>query len=81
MDQVVQVLGSLLILAAFTGAQRGWLSTESRPYLSLNLLGAGALAFLAARGHQYGFLLLESSWALVAGHSLLRRRRRQRSTD
>jgi hypothetical protein len=73
MEQVVQVIGSLLILAAFAASQRGRLSTESPLYLSLNLIGAAVLAVLAARERQYGFLLLESCWALVAGLSLLRR--------
>ena len=72
MDQVVQVLGSLLILAAFVAAQRGWLSTESRLYLALNLVGASVLAVLAAHERQLGFLLLEFCWALVAAHSLMR---------
>ena len=72
MDQVVQVLGSLLILAAFVAAQRGWLSTESRLYLTLNLVGASVLAVLAAHERQLGFLLLEFCWALVAAHSLMR---------
>jgi hypothetical protein len=71
MDQIVQVAGSLLILTAFIAAQRGRLSTESRTYLSLNLVGAGVLAVLAADERQYGFLLLELSWALVAAHSLI----------
>jgi hypothetical protein len=78
MDQVVQVLGSLLILAAFVAAQRGWLSTESRLYLTLNLVGASVLAVLAAREQQLGFLLLEFCWALVAAHSLLGAVRRRR---
>jgi hypothetical protein len=72
MDQIVQVLGSVLILVAFVAAQRGRLSTDSRRYLVLNLVGATVLAVLAAHAHQLGFLLLESSWALVAGRSLVR---------
>jgi len=75
MDQIVQVLGSLLILAAFVAAQRGSLSTESRLYLSLNLVGASVLAVLAAHERQLGFFLLEFCWAIVAAHSLLRTRR------
>jgi hypothetical protein len=72
MDQIVQVLGSLLILAAFVSAQRGRLSTESVVYLTLNVVGAAVLAVLAAHERQLGFLLLETSWALVAAHSLSR---------
>jgi hypothetical protein len=75
MDQIVQVLGSLLILAAFVGAQRGRLSTGSRLYLTLNLIGASVLAVLAAHERQLGFLLLESVWALVAAQALIARQR------
>ena len=39
MDQVIQVAGALLILVAFAAAQFGWMSLESRVYLTLNLLG------------------------------------------
>jgi hypothetical protein len=74
MDQIVQVFGSVLILVAFVSAQRGRLATDSRTYLSLNLAGAAILAVLAARERQLGFLLLEACWALVAAHSLVRRR-------
>jgi hypothetical protein len=70
MLQLVQIIGSLLVLAAFVGAQRGALSTTSRPYLLLNLVGSAVLATLAALGHQWGFLLLEGSWAVVSAHSL-----------
>jgi hypothetical protein len=72
LDQIVQILGSLLILAAFVAAQRGRLSTDSRLYLLLNLVGASVLAVLAAHERQLGFLVLEFCWALVPGHSLIR---------
>jgi hypothetical protein len=73
MDQIVQVLGSLLILSAFVAAQRGRLSTQSRLYLTLNLVGASILAVLAAHERQLGFLLLEAVWAAVAAHALATR--------
>jgi hypothetical protein len=70
MDQLVQVLASLLILIAFVAAQRGRLSTSSRPYLLLNL-GASVLAVLAAQERELGFLLLEVCWAVAAAYALV----------
>jgi hypothetical protein len=71
MDQVVQVAGALLILAAFMAAQLGRMDTSSRTYLWLNLVGSVILAALAAYERQYGFLLLETVWALVSAWSLV----------
>ena len=72
MDQVVQVAGALLILAAFAAAQFGKLDVESRVYLWLNLVGSVILAALALREQQWGFVLLESVWAIVSAYSLVR---------
>ena len=72
MDQLVQILGSLLVLTAFAAAQRGALSTESRAYLALNLIGSVVLSVLAAHERQWGFLLLEAVWAFVSAWSLIR---------
>jgi hypothetical protein len=47
------------------------LSTQSRVYLVLNLVGSIVLAVLAAVEEQYGFLLLEGVWALVSAWSLV----------
>ena len=70
-DQAVQVIGSLLVLAGFAAAQRGWLSPRSRTYLTLNVVGSATLAVEAALGAQWGFLLLEAVWALVSLVGLL----------
>jgi hypothetical protein len=69
-EQLVQVAGALCVLAGFAAAQLGLLSTRSRRYLALNLVGALVLAALAALDHQHGFLLLEGAWALVSAWSL-----------
>ena len=72
MDQVLQVIGALLVLSGFALAQFRVLDQRSYPYLALNLAGSAVLAALAAHERQLGFLLLEASWALVSGWSLLR---------
>jgi hypothetical protein len=70
--QLVQILGSLLILVPFGLAQLGRMSPRSRPYLIVNLTGSAALAADAAIGSQWGFLLLEGAWAVVSLAGLVR---------
>ena len=72
MDQIVQVGGALLILAAFTAAQLGRVDPHARAYLALNLAGSAVLAYDALHGEQWGFLLLEAVWALVSAWGLWR---------
>ncbi len=71
MDQVVQVIGALMILAGFAGLQLGRISAVSRTYLMLNLVGSLVLAVLALHEQQWGFVLLESVWAVVSAWSLV----------
>jgi hypothetical protein len=69
--QLVQVAGSLLILAGFAAAQAGRLSIDSARYLVLNFVGSAILAALAWIDRQWGFLLLEGVWAVVSLWSLV----------
>ena len=70
MDQIIQVAGALMVLAAFAALQFGYLGSASRLYLVMNLLGSAALATLAWHEEQWGFLLLEGVWAVVSALSL-----------
>ena len=67
----VQLLGALLILAAFILAQTGRLDLRSPAYLAVNFAGSAILAYDAWHGHDVGFLVLEAAWALVSGWGLL----------
>lgn len=65
-DQLVQIVGALLILSVYTASQFGTLDPHSRVYLVLNLAGSTVLAVLAWEERQWGFLLLEFVWAAVS---------------
>jgi hypothetical protein len=70
MDQVIQVVGAMLILVAFTAVQLERMQPDSRLYLALNLVGSVVLAVLAFLGSQWGFVLLETVWAVVSAWGL-----------
>jgi hypothetical protein len=69
----IQVAGSLLILAAFVGAQMRRLTPTSTAYLVMNVVGSGVLAVNAVTEEQWGFLLLEVVWFAVSGWALLQK--------
>jgi hypothetical protein len=74
-EQVIQIAGALLILAAFILAQRKVLDMRSLTDLLLNLVGAAVLAVVAALDRDWGFLMLEGVWAIVSAAALAGRLR------
>lgn len=78
MGAVVQVAGSLLILAAFVAVQVRRIQPTTWTYLLLNAIGSTVLAIDAFLEEQIGFLLLETVWAVVSwwGVALLARGRK-----
>ncbi|MGH8892654.1 MAG: CBU_0592 family membrane protein [Actinomycetes bacterium] len=65
-EQVIQVVGALLILIAFVLVQLGRLRPSTWNYLWLNFVGSTVLAVDALIGREIGFLLLEGVWAAVS---------------
>lgn len=72
-NQLVSILGSLLILGAYFALQRGMLRAEQRRYSVINFIGAALLAYVAVMERQVGFILLEGTWALLSIPGMLRR--------
>jgi hypothetical protein len=72
--QLVSVVGSLLVLLAYVSNQFGWLRAQGLAYALANIVGSGILAMIAALEAQWGFLLLESAWALVSLVAAVRQR-------
>ncbi|WP_273841815.1 CBU_0592 family membrane protein [Rubrobacter calidifluminis] len=70
--QLVSVVGSLLILAAYAANLLGVLSASGVKYSLLNLIGSGILSAIAVIEDQWGFLLLEGAWTLISAGALAR---------
>lgn len=73
MLQLIQIAAAVLLLAGFAAAQVNAATTTSRIYLVANTVGAGCLAAIAYLGRNWGFLLLEGSWAFISLLGLVRR--------
>lgn len=80
-DQIVSLVGAVLILVAFVLTTFDRLTPRSSAYLWLNCIGAAGLTYTAIVARQYGFILLEGTWALVAAVGLLRRLRTRRGAS
>jgi hypothetical protein len=72
MEQAISIVGAAMILAAYGANQAGWLDRTRPLYSTLNLVGSVVLAVIAWRAGQWGFLLLEGTWALISIPPLLR---------
>ncbi|HVW41269.1 MAG TPA: hypothetical protein VHC18_07960 [Amycolatopsis sp.] len=73
MYDAVQIVGSLLILAAFVAASSGRINQHSYRYLIANAVGSGVLTVTAVLSLEWGFILLEGIWALVSVYSIVRK--------
>ncbi len=73
------LVGVLLILAAYAGAQLGRLEPRRAPALVMNLVGASLILLSLTFRFNLSAFLMEAAWALVAFYGLVRLliRRRQ----
>ncbi len=78
-SSAVQIFGAVLILAGFALAQFHVLDQRSLTYLVFNLVGSILLAIDADVERQWGFVMLETAWALVSAWGLAVAVRRRRS--
>jgi hypothetical protein len=74
MEQAISVAGSLLILAAYAGHQRGLIDRTHSAYNWMNFIGALVLTVIAFRAQQWGFVLLEGAWTVISVPPLIRPR-------
>ena len=72
-DQLVSLVGAVLILAAYLALQRSWLPRESRLYNALNFVGSGLLTYVAIKDGKAGFIILEAAWALLSVPGMIKR--------
>jgi hypothetical protein len=81
MDQYVQIAGAILVLLGYVLGQLGKIDTRAKSYLLINLLGSALLAIDAFDGRQWGFLVLNGTWAIISLVNLARALRDNSQTD
>lgn len=71
--EIAQIIGALLVLVCFLLAQVDLINPNAYRYLWPNLLGSTAMTVTAVIGHEWGFVFLEGTWALVSAWGLIQR--------
>ncbi len=66
------VVGVLLVIVAYAGAQFGWAPARERPALLMNLVGSGLILLSMTRAFNLSAFLMEAAWAGLATFGLFR---------
>ena len=72
LSQITSIIGAILILVAYFLLQSNLTHGKSRTFLSMNSVGGILLTYSAFATGNYGFIMLEGSWALISLVSLIR---------
>jgi len=72
MEQIISIVGAVLILGAYAAHQYGWLDRTHASYHWLNFVGSALLAVVAFLAAQWGFVLLEGAWAAFSVPPLIK---------
>ena len=66
MNDLLQIVGALLLVGAFAAAQIGWVRPHDLRYLLANLVGGAVLVVIAAAAGQPGFVITNGFWVLIS---------------
>lgn len=70
--QAISFLGAMTILVAYVGHQMKWMDAGKAAYNLLNVVGSAILAYIALHPFQLGFVVLETTWAIISLYALVR---------
>lgn len=76
LEQIISLVGALLILGAYAANQTGVVRSGGRGYSIANFAGSMLLLWVAMVDQRAGFIVLESAWALISVPNMIRPRPR-----
>ena len=77
-DQILSLLGALLVLSAYAGNLLHYLDRDGVWYAVLNVVGSGLLSYVALHSGAAGIILIEVAWTLISLVALVRALQRAR---